>query len=31
LRKRIEVVVPPGFIYTRVVPDEVEVVIPPKK
>jgi hypothetical protein len=31
LRKRIEVVVPPGFVYTRVVPDQVEVVIPPKK
>jgi len=31
LRKRIEVVVPPGFVYTRVVPDQVEVLIPPKK
>lgn len=31
LRKRIEVVVPAGFVYTRVIPDEVEVVIPPKK
>ncbi|HLP77940.1 MAG TPA: CdaR family protein [Candidatus Paceibacterota bacterium] len=31
MRKRIVVQLPTGVIYTRVVPDEVEVVIPPKK
>ena len=30
LRKRIDVVVPPGVRYTSLVPDEVEVIVPPK-
>ncbi len=31
LRKRVEIILPAGFTYTRVVPDEVEVIVPPKK
>lgn len=31
LRKRVEVILPTGFTYTRVIPDEVEVIVPPKK
>jgi YbbR domain-containing protein len=31
LRKRIEILLPTGITYTRVIPDEVEVIIPPKK
>jgi hypothetical protein len=30
LRKRIEVTTPPGIVFVRVIPDEVEVIIPPK-
>ena len=30
LRKRIEIILPPGVRYTRIVPDEVEVIVPPK-
>jgi len=31
LRKRIEVTLPPGITYVRVIPDDVEVIIPPRE
>jgi YbbR domain-containing protein len=31
LHKRIEIILPPGITYTRLVPDEVQVKVPPRK
>jgi YbbR domain-containing protein len=31
LQKKIEIHLPPRIVYTRIVPDEVEVIVPPKE